>query len=129
MTGDTDGRDGQVSPRRAATAALGVGAAVALGLFGGVGTGPYVAFATATIYAGAAYFYVTFDLSLGATPLEFERRADRLGYAVGLFGTSVSPLVLAQRYGGESVVFVAWTLGLIAFLVFVPRAHRVSTRD
>jgi len=51
----------------------------------------YPALAIAAVYAGAAYFYLGFEISLVDTGLEFESRSDKTGYAVGLFGLSVSP--------------------------------------
>ncbi len=102
----------------AAVTGLAVGAVV----YGGLVAAPFVALGTATVYAGAAYFYLAYDLSLGATAVEFDDRTDKLGYAVGLFGVSVSPLALAGQYGGDRVVFVVWITGVVAFLLFAPRA-------
>jgi hypothetical protein len=88
------------------------------------------ALATAATYAGAAYFYLAFDVSLLGTRVEFTARTDRLGYAVGLFGASVGPLALGE-YAGLSTPAVAgvvvWQLGLLAFLFLsATAAHRRS---
>ena len=109
------------------------------GLFGAVSgaavyhlflPGWFPALATAATYAGAAYFYLAFDISLLGTHVEFTDRTDRLGYAVGLFGVSVGPLALAG-YAGLSTSAVTgtvvWQLGLVAFfLLSATAAHRQS---
>ncbi|WP_121820326.1 hypothetical protein [Halostella salina] len=80
----------------------------------------FPALGVAAIYAGAAYFYLAFDLSLLGTQVEFAERRDRVGYAVGLFGLSVSPLAIGEYAGlGESTVYglVVWVMGVIAFLL------------
>jgi hypothetical protein len=92
----------------------------------------FPALATAATYTGAAYFYLAFDISLLGTHIEFTARADRLGYAVGLFGVSVGPLALGEYAGlpGPSVIgIVVWQLGLLAFLFLsatAAHAHRPS---
>jgi hypothetical protein len=109
------------------------------GLFGAVsGTVVYhfflpdwfPALATAATYAGAAYFYLAFDVSLLGTHVEFTDRADRLGYAVGLFGVSVGPLALGEYVGLSNsglTGVVVWQLGLLAFLLLsATAAHRAS---
>lgn len=90
----------------------------------------FPALATATTYAGAAYFYLAFDVSLLGTHVEFTDRTDKLGYAIGLFGVSVGPLALAE-YARLSTLAVTgtvvWQLGLVAFfLLSATAAHRGS---
>ena len=80
----------------------------------------YPALGVAAIYAGAAYFYISYDVSLLGTQVEFSTRADRVGYAVGLFGLSVSPLALGEYTGlQQSAVtgLIVWVIGTIAFLL------------
>ncbi|WP_135851236.1 hypothetical protein [Halorussus salinus] len=88
----------------------------------------FVALGLAAVYFGAAYFYAAFDLSLFGRSLQFEERADRLGYAVGLFGLSVSPLALADHFGhGDATTapIVVSQVGVVAFLLLASRAaHR-----
>lgn len=88
----------------------------------------FVALGLAAVYFGAAYFYVAFDLSLFGRSVEFEERPDKLGYAVGLFGLSVSPLALADYYGhGDAATapIVVSQVGVIAFLLLASKAaHR-----
>lgn len=88
----------------------------------------FPALATAATYAGAAYFYLAFDISLLGTHIEFTDRTDRLGYAVGVFGVSVGPLALGEYAGlPNSAVagVVVWQFGLIAFfLLSATAAHR-----
>jgi hypothetical protein len=90
----------------------------------------FPALATAATYAGAAYFYLAFDISLLGTHVEFTDRTDRLGYAVGLFGVSVGPLALAAYAGLPTSVVtgtLVWQLGLVAFfLLSATAAHRQS---
>lgn len=87
----------------------------------------FLAAGTAAVYAGAAYFYVAFDVSLLGSAVRFDDRTDRLGYAVGLFGASVSPLAVAQRYGhadASTLPIVLSYVGVIAFLLLLSRAQR-----
>jgi hypothetical protein len=89
----------------------------------------FPALATAATYAGAAYFYFAFDISLLGN-VEFTDRADRAGYAVGLFGVSVWPLALGEYLGLSSsgvAGVVAWQLGILTFLLLsAAAAHRRS---
>ena len=91
----------------------------------------YLALVIATIYAGAAYFYFAFDIALLGSHVEFKARSDKIGYAIGLFGVSLSPLALGAYTGSqESAVFgiVVWVIGMIAFLVLATTAaHRETT--
>lgn len=107
--------------------------AVLCGLLVGLGTywlllpDWFLAAGTAAVYAGAAYFYVAFDVSLLGSTVRFDDRTDRLGYAVGLFGTSVSPLAVAQRYGhsdASTLPIVISFVGVIAFLHLLSRAQQ-----
>ncbi|MEF8825229.1 MAG: hypothetical protein V5A27_02640 [Halapricum sp.] len=90
----------------------------------------FPALATAATYAGAAYFYLTFDIPLLGTHVEFTDRADKAGYAVGLFGVSVGPLALGEYAGLSSSALtgvVVWQLGLLAFLLLsATAAHQQS---
>lgn len=79
------------------------------------------ALSAATIYAGAAYFYLDYDLSLFDRRIEFSDRSDKLGYAIGLFGLIVSPVALGEYVGLSDSTFpglLVWVLGTITFLVF-----------
>ena len=83
--------------------------------------------ATAAVCVGTSYFYLAFDVSLLGEAVQFDDRIDRLGYAIGLFGASVSPLAFARYFGQESeamLPFVIWFMGVIAFLLFVSHARR-----
>ena len=88
----------------------------------------YPTLAIAAVYTGTAYFYLAFDISLLGTQVDFDARADKLGYGIGLFGLSVSPLALGEYAGlPESAVVgvVVWLTGMIAFLlVATTAAHR-----
>jgi hypothetical protein len=88
----------------------------------------FVALGLAAVYFGAAYFYVAFDLSLFGRSVEFEERTDKLGYAVGLFGLSVSPLALADHFSrGDTTTasIVVLQVGVVAFLLLASNAaHR-----
>lgn len=75
------------------------GLLVGLGMYWFLVPDWHVAAVTATVYAGVGYFYVAFDISLLDQAVEFDDRMDRLGYAIGLFGLSASPLVVAHYYG------------------------------
>jgi hypothetical protein len=90
----------------------------------------FPALATAATYAGAAYFYLAFDIPLLGTHIEFTDRADRFGYGVGLFGVSVGPLALAEYAGLANSAMtgvVVWQLGLLACsCLSTVAAHRRS---
>lgn len=91
----------------------------------------FVAVGTATVYTGAGYFYFAFDVSLLDRAARFDDRMDRFGYAIGLFGLSVSPLAFAQYYRQQDATtlpFVILFLGVIAFLLFVSKAQQRNDR-
>ncbi|OYR68451.1 hypothetical protein DJ79_05875 [Halorubrum ezzemoulense] len=110
---------------RALPLALGVGVVPALGVYALVSSVP-TALGTAAVYVGAAYFYFAFDISLLAAAPRFDDRSDRLGYGVGLFGLSVTPILFAQSAGGDATVFgfmIAF-FGAVAFLTLSEQARR-----
>lgn len=85
----------------------------------------YPALGVAATYAGVAYFYLAFDVSLLGTQITFTDRSDKVGYAVGLFGLSVSPLALGESTGmRDAAVFgtIVWVVGMIAFLLLATTA-------
>jgi hypothetical protein len=103
------------------------GALVGLGTYGFLVADWFVAGGTATVYAGAAYFYLAFDTSLLGRAIRFDETADRVGYAIGLFGLSVSPLALANVYGRDgtsALPLVVLLVGTIAFLLLASQAQR-----
>ncbi len=80
---------------------------------------------TAT-YAGVAYFYFAFNVPLSGQYMQFTRRHDKLGHAIGIFGLSISPLALssyAQFRRPETIGVLIWTTGVIAFLLFAAIAN------
>lgn len=82
----------------------------------------FFALGIATIYAGAAYFYLTYDVSLLGEHATFSDTPDGLGHAVGVFGLSITPLALveyASFRNPEIVGVLAWTTGTIAYLLLV----------
>jgi len=79
----------------------------------------FVAMGTAAVYAGTSYFYFAFDVSLLGEAVRFDDRVDRVGYAIGLFGLSVSPLAFARYFGQESEA-------MIPLRDLVHGRHRVS---
>jgi hypothetical protein len=113
---------------RALPLAAGVGLLAALGLYQLVPSLP-TALATAAVYAGAAYFYLAFDLSLLAAAPRFDDRADRIGYGLGLFGLSVTPVLFghAAGYDDPTVLgFVVAFFGAVAFLTLSGQARRAD---
>lgn len=89
------------------------------------------ALGTAAVYAGAAYFYLTFDVSLLAAAPRFDDRSDRLGYGVGLFGLSVTPILFAQSADSDDATvlgFVVAFFGAVAFLTLSEQARRRRDR-
>lgn len=87
----------------------------------------YFALSIAALYAGVAYFYSAFDIPVLGTHIEFVDRADKIGYAVGLFGLSVSPVAFGQYAGVRRATLfgiVVWEMGILLFLVFAMTAAR-----
>ncbi|MBX0288555.1 hypothetical protein EGH22_19680 [Halomicroarcula sp. F28] len=88
----------------------------------------YPALAMAAVYAGTAYFYFAFDISLLGTQIKFNTRSDKIGYAIGLFGLCVSPLAMAEYTDVQQPVaigLIVWVIGMFSFLLLATRAaHR-----
>jgi len=85
----------------------------------------YPALAIAAVYAGAAYFYFAFDISVLETPVEFDARSDKIGYAIGLFGLSVGPLAIGEYADVQqpaAIGLFVWIFGMILFLLLVTTA-------
>lgn len=116
--------------KRALPLAVGVGLIPASGVYALVSSIP-VALGTLAVYAGAAYFYLAFDVSLLEEAPRFGDRTDRIGYGVGLFGLSVTP-ILFGRYAGSNeraaLGFVVAFVGAVAFLTLSEQAKRVDER-
>jgi hypothetical protein len=110
---------------RALPLASGVGVLVALGTYRLVPYPP-AGLGIAAVYAGAAYFYLAFDLSLLAAAPRFDDRADRLGYGTGLFGLSVTPILFGHYAAGDAAIlgFVVAFFGAVAFLTLSEQARR-----
>ncbi|KTG09406.1 hypothetical protein AUR64_16645 [Haloprofundus marisrubri] len=103
------------------------GVVVGVGTYALLVTDWFVAGAVTAVYAGATYFYLAFDVSLLGRAVRFDETEDRVGYAVGLFGLSVSPLALANQYGGDgtsTLPLVVLFVGTIAFLLLASQAQR-----
>jgi hypothetical protein len=111
---------------RALPIAAVVGVAVGVVTHRALVADPFVALAAGATYAGAAYFQVAFDLSLLAESPTFDDRRDRLGYAVGLFGVTVTPLAFGEYFspGRGSLALVTVFVGVVAFLLYVAEARR-----
>ncbi|ELZ47455.1 hypothetical protein C464_08570 [Halorubrum coriense DSM 10284] len=116
--------------KRALQFAVGVGLLPGSAVYALVPSLP-AALGTAAVYVGAAYFYLAFDVSLLAPAPRFDERSDRLGYGVGLFGLSVTPILFAHGAGsGDAAVFgfaIAF-FGAVAFLTLSEQARRVDER-
>ncbi|WP_323674217.1 hypothetical protein [Halorubellus sp. PRR65] len=103
------------------------GASLGLGAYRVLVSNWFVVAGVAAVYAGAAYFYLAFDVSLLGQATRFDDRTHRAGYAIGLFGVSISSIALAQYYGagrdtGLPVVVVL--VGVIAFLDLASKARQ-----
>lgn len=115
--------------KRALPLAVGVGLLIGLGVHRLVPSVPLSA-GTAAIYVGAAYVWFAFDVSLLAQSPQFADRIDRLGYGVGLFGVSVTPLFFARIAGNDAatVGFGVAFFGAVGFLLLSEQARRQSGR-
>jgi hypothetical protein len=111
---------------RALPTALVVGLLVGVVAHGLLVSDWFVVLGLSTVYASCTYFLLAFDLSLLEPVFRFDERADRVAYGLGVFGLSVSPLALAERYGGggtATLVFVLLFVGVIAFFLLVTKAR------
>jgi uncharacterized membrane protein YfcA len=117
--------DGDVTGARPLAVAVAAGTAVGVGVYVALLPDWFVALGTAAVYAGCVYLYRAFDVSLGDATATFDDRSHRLGQAVGLFGLAVGPLAFAHHYGAgrETVAFLLWFSGVVAFLLLLPRAR------
>jgi hypothetical protein len=106
-----------------------VGLSIGLGVHRLVPSVPLSA-GTAGIYVGAAYVWLAFDVSLLAQSPRFDDPVDRLGYGVGLFGVSVTPLFFAHAAGNGAVTvgFAVAFFGAVGFLSLSEQARRRSNR-
>ncbi|MFC7251811.1 hypothetical protein ACFQJ5_18615 [Halomicroarcula sp. GCM10025324] len=88
----------------------------------------YPAIAMAAVYAGAAYFYFAYDISLLGKQVAFDARSDKIGYAIGLFGLCVSPLAIGEYTNVQqpaAIGLIVWVIGMISFLLLATTAvHR-----
>ncbi|WP_050032743.1 hypothetical protein [Halorubrum halophilum] len=103
------------------------GLSVAVGVYAFLAPDPFVATAIATLYAAASYFYLAFDAALLGSVFEFTDRSERVAYAVGMFGLTVSPLAVWGYSGNSdasSLPLVILVFGVIAFLLLAAQAHR-----
>lgn len=79
-----------------------------------------------TIYTGITYFIIAYDFTLLSEQFTLYDRYERLGYAVGIFGLSIGPLVLVEYVslqGPEVVGVLMWSLGIIAYFVIISNAR------
>ncbi|GAA0554987.1 hypothetical protein ABNG02_11040 [Halorubrum ejinorense] len=115
--------------KRALPLAVGVGLLIGLGVHRLVPSVPLSA-GTAAIYVGAAYVWFAFDVSLLAHSRRFDDRIDGLGYGVGLFGVSVTPLFFAHTAGNDAatVGFAVAFFGAVGFLSLSEQARRRNDR-
>lgn len=103
------------------------GVSIGLGAYWFLVPNWFVVAGLSAVYVGTAYFYLAFDLSLLGRATRFDDRTHKLGYFVGLFGVSTSPIALAQYYGpGDETVLplVLVLFGVIAFLELASKAEQ-----
>lgn len=117
---------------RSLPAAALLGVSVGLGAYWLLVQNWFVAAGISAVYTGAAYFYLAFDLSLLGRATQFDDRTHKVGYAIGLFGVSISPIAFSQSLGpgNESgLALVVVLFGVIAFLDLASKArHQVDGR-
>jgi hypothetical protein len=116
---------------RALPTALGVGLLVGVAAHELLVSDWFLVLGLASMYASCAYFLLAFDVPLLAAVFDFEERTDRIGYGLGVFGLSVSPLALADHYGeGGTATLVVSLLfvGVIAFFLLASKARQQERR-
>lgn len=117
---------------RALPAAALFGVSVGLGAYWLLVQNWFVVAGISAVYAGATYFYLAFDVALLGQATRFDDRTHRVGYAIGVFGVSISPIAFAQYYGpgNESgLPLVVVLFGVIAFLELASKArHQADGR-
>jgi len=115
-----------VSPKRSLALAVGIGLTIGGIVYQFLLRDWFVVRGSAATYARVAYFYLAFDVPLLGEHLRFSDRHDKLGYALGVFGLSTTPLAiiqLAEFRQPEAIGVLVWTTGVIAFLLFAAIAH------
>ena len=104
---------------RAVLAGIAIGAAAGGTLRIAFGSNWFLIAAVVAIYAGWGYFAVRYRRLLWREFPAFDRSADRLGYAIGLFGVSIGSVAFGQRYaaGEASIEFLVGYLGVVGFVL------------
>ncbi|WP_126662361.1 hypothetical protein [Haloterrigena salifodinae] len=116
---------------RAVLAGIAIGAAAGGALRVAFGSNWFLITAVVAIYAGWGYFEVRYRRLLWSEFPTFDRSADRLGYAIGLFGVTLGTSAFGQRYaaGGAGIEFLVGYLGVIGFLLTSSRASADADSD
>lgn len=79
-----------------------------------------VVLVTGIIYTAAAYFYFSAVPARLQPEFSFDNRTDAIGYGIGLFGLSVSPIAFGNYYTAADIdpVFLIWFIGILSHLTF-----------
>ncbi|MFC7075216.1 hypothetical protein [Haloarcula halophila] len=104
---------------RALPLAVLVGLAVGTVVTQVLDAGWYLALGTIPLYVGWSYFAVSYPDTLRASVFSFDRRADSLGYAAGVFGLSITALAIGHAAGGSGQIapeVVVAVFGIIGFM-------------
>lgn len=112
-------------------AGLGFGAATGSVLYVAFGSDWFLIVPVVALYAGWGYFAARYRRLLWSEFPAFDRSADRVGYAIGLFGLCLGSVAFGQRYtGGDgSLEFLVGYLGVIGFLHASSAASADADRD
>ncbi|WP_114576216.1 hypothetical protein [Saliphagus sp. LR7] len=104
---------------KAVIAGLAIGAVVGGVLYLAFASNWLLVAAATALYAGLGYFVVRYRRLLAREFPAFDRRSDRLGYAIGLFGACIASAALERRYaaGDASLEFVVVYVGVVGFLL------------
>ncbi|MFC4990369.1 hypothetical protein [Saliphagus infecundisoli] len=104
---------------KAVIAGLAIGAVVGGVLYLAFGSSWHLVAAATALYAGLGYFAIRYQRLLAREFPAFDRRSDRRGYAIGLFGACIASAAIERRYaaGDATLEFVVVYVGVVGFLV------------
>ncbi|ELZ20483.1 hypothetical protein C477_06601 [Haloterrigena salina JCM 13891] len=116
---------------RPVLAGIAIGAAAGGALRVAFGSNWFLIAAVVAIYTGWGYFEVRYRRLRWSEFPAFDRSADRLGHAIGVFGVSIGSVAFGQQYaaGGAGIEFLVGYLGVIGFLLTSSRASADADSD
>lgn len=102
---------------RALFGATVVGSVVSAAMAQYLSVGWFLSLGAGALYLAWTYFAVSYPAALWIDLSSFDRRTDRLGYGVGVFGCCLTPLAIGEAVtgGGVALAPVVAAFGLLGF--------------